>query len=281
MDKWHVAIYAAAFFKREYGKMAAVDWNLIFHNWGIKRVAPTDRNKQAYVLTAEQLAAVLDAGIAPSLERPAKPFEVVTPLDPYKQSVKCSFYFAKRSANANRDPEPRMGRELISDWLQLNENVLIGNIGQTLYAIKLDSVPDMTTEDFTQEIARRSPPSMVLALALKASARPARKIVERNEFVRNPHVVGAALHRAQNTCEMPGCTAKLFERDDGSSYLEVHHIVPLSNKGLDGLDNVAALCPDCHRQQHHSRDRVELRSKLKKHIKSILEPWIKLQTNKQ
>lgn len=260
--------------------MANVDWNLIFDNWGIKSVTPTDKNKQAYVLSAEQHAAIMDAGIAPSLERPAKPFTVVTPLNPYKQSVKSSFYNSKRSAKAHRDPEPRMGRELIRVWLQLNEEVLIGNIGQMLYAIKLDSVADMTTEEVTQEIARRSPSSMVLALALKATAKPARKVVNRSEFVRNPYVVSAAIHRAQNTCEMPSCSAKLFERDDGSSYLEVHHIVPLSEKGLDSLNNVAALCPNCHRQQHHSKDRVTLRKKLKKHIKSILVSWVRLQATK-
>lgn len=260
--------------------MATVDWNLIFDNWGIKSVAPTDKSKQAYVLSAEQHAAIMDAGIAPSLERPATPFAVVTPLNPYEQSVKSSFYYAKRSAEADRDPEPRMGRDLIRVWLHLNDEVLIGNIGRVLYAIKLDSVADMTTEEVTQEIARRSPRSMVLALAIKATARPARMDVKRSEFARNPYVVAAAIHRAQNTCEMPGCIAKLFERDDGSSYLEVHHIVPLSEKGLDGLDNVAALCPHCHRQQHHSKDRVALRRKLKKHIKSIFVPWIRLQATK-
>ncbi|RON41211.1 hypothetical protein BK666_25125 [Pseudomonas frederiksbergensis] len=260
--------------------MATVDWNLIFDNWGIKSVTPTDKSKQAYVLSAGQHAAVIDAGITPSLERPAKPFTVVTPLTPYEQSVKSSFYYSKRSAKADRDPEPRMGRELIRVWLQLHEEVLIGNIGQTLYAIKLDTVADMTTEEVTHEIARRSPSSMVLALALKATARPPKKFVNRSEFVRNPYVVSAAIHRAQNTCEMPSCIAKLFERDDGSSYLEVHHIVPLGEKGLDSLDNVAALCPDCHRQQHHSKDRVALRAKLKKHIKSVLVRWVRLQATK-
>ena len=162
-----------------------------------------------------------------------------------------------------------MGRELIRVWLQVNDAVLIGNIGQTLYAIKIDSVENMTTAEVMQEIARRSPHSMVLALALEAAAGPVRKDVIRSEFARNPYVVAAALHRAQNTCEMPGCVAKLFERDDGSSYLEAHHIIPLSEKGLDSLDNVAALCPHCHRQQHHSRDRVALRMQLKNYIESV------------
>lgn len=249
--------------------MAAIDWSLIFDNWGIKRVGPTDKSRRAYVVTAEQYVAITDAGVLPSEERPGTPFNVATPLDAFSRTVVASFYHAERSDEADRDPEARMGRKIISAWLQKDEEVLIGNIGQTLYAIKLESVAGLTTEEVLQEVARRSPPSMVLALAKKAPVKPAKKTVQRSEFARNPYVIAAAIHRAQDVCEMPGCTAKLFERDDGSAYLEVHHITPLSEKGADSLDNVAALCPHCHREQHHSKDRAGLRKKLKKHIKSI------------
>jgi len=249
--------------------MVRIDWGQIFDRWGVKRVAPTDRNKQAYVLSAEQHATVLAAGILPSQERPATPFTVVTPLEHSRQDVTSSFYYSQRSAEADRDPEPRMGRELIRIWLQVDEEVLIGNIGQTLYAIRLDSVAGMTTEEAMQEIARRSPCSTVLALAQEAMAAPAQRTVQRTEFARNPYVVAAAIHRANNACEMPGCTAALFARVDGSSYLEVHHVVPLSEKGSDRLDNVAALCPHCHRQQHYGKHRVALRGQLQRHIRSL------------
>ncbi|MBU2339240.1 MAG: HNH endonuclease [Alphaproteobacteria bacterium] len=127
----------------------------------------------------------------------------------------------------------------------------------------------MTTEEAMQEIARRSPRSTVLALAQDAMAAPEQRTVQRTEFARNPYVVAAAIHRANNACEMPGCTATLFARVDGRSYLEVHHVVPLSEKGLDRLDNVAALCPHCHRPQHHGKDRIALRGQQQKHIRSL------------
>lgn len=269
MDNWHIATYDTTILAHGWDGTVTVDWSQIFEKWGIKRVARTDKNKQAYVLSAEQHAAVIAAGIAPSRERPATPFTVVTPLDHAQQNVTSSFYYSQRSVQADREPEPRMGRELIRLWLQLHEEVLIGNIGQSLYAIKLDSAAGITTEEAMQEIARRSPRSTVLALAQKAVTRPAWKTTQRTEFARNPYVVAAAIHRANNACEMPGCTATLFARVDGSSYLEVHHVVPLSEKGSDRLENVAALCPHCHRQQHHGKDRVALRRKLQKHIRSL------------
>ncbi len=43
--------------------MAIVDWSLIFDNWGIKRVTPTDKSKSAYVVTTEQEIAIQNAGI--------------------------------------------------------------------------------------------------------------------------------------------------------------------------------------------------------------------------
>ena len=34
----------------------------------------------------------------------------------------------------------------------------------------------------------------------------------------------------------------------GQSYLESHHIKPRAQGGHDSLDNVVALCPNCHRK---------------------------------
>lgn len=249
--------------------MTSFDWNLVFDKWGIKSVRPNDKKKSAYVLSAAQLEAVKDAGITPSSNRPADPFDMETPFDPDKQTVVSSFYHSIRSAEAGRDPEPRMGRELISSWLEEDEEVLIGNIGQKLYAIKIDSVSHMTTEQVMQRFADICPPPIVVALAKKAKTKPVRKPVLREEFARNPIIVAAAIHRAKEQCEMPGCNATLFRRGDGSAYLEVHHILPLSEEGFDSLDNVAALCPSCHREQHHGRDRAALRDRLQKHICSL------------
>ncbi|MBT7455033.1 MAG: HNH endonuclease [Gemmatimonadetes bacterium] len=63
---------------------------------------------------------------------------------------------------------------------------------------------------------------------------------------------------------MPDCGATPFRTDDGRPYLEVHHILPLSEGGEDGMLNVAALCPNCHRAQHHADRRDQLREDLQK-----------------
>lgn len=70
-------------------------------------------------------------------------------------------------------------------------------------------------------------------------------------YLRNPDVVAEVLVRAHGTCE--GCRkpAPFKRRSDGSPYLEVHHRKQLAHGGEDTVANAIALCPNCHRYQHH------------------------------
>ncbi len=70
-------------------------------------------------------------------------------------------------------------------------------------------------------------------------------------FERNPDVVAEALMRVNGICERCKKPAPFLRKNDGTAYLEVHHKIPLSENGLDLLDNVLALCPNCHREIHH------------------------------
>ncbi|EGR2355526.1 HNH endonuclease [Vibrio alginolyticus] len=76
------------------------------------------------------------------------------------------------------------------------------------------------------------------------------KVVETIVYSRSPEVVAETLERANGVCEKCGEDAPFNRKSDGSPYLEVHHIIPLSQSGLDLLSNTIALCPNCHRQAH-------------------------------
>ena len=52
----------------------------------------------------------------------------------------------------------------------------------------------------------------------------------------------------------------LFRSKAGSLYLESHHIIPLSEGGVDHPSNVIALCPNHHREAHYSESALDLRS---------------------
>lgn len=85
----------------------------------------------------------------------------------------------------------------------------------------------------------------------EASKLPTRILVAAEVFLRNPDVVAEALIRASGTCERCRKAAPFNRKSDGSPYLEVHHIKRLADGGEDTLENVQALCPNCHRELHH------------------------------
>lgn len=245
-----------------------ITWKNIFDNYGIKKVTKTDKVKGAYVPNIEQRAAIEAAGITPGLSRPAPTFNVVILFDSKTESVKSSYYYAERSTNARRSPEPRMGHEIISGWLNQADHVVIGNVGTQIFAIKLEGSA-ASDDDVIAEVVRRANRQTVLDRAKESKGKPARKTVQRNDFVRNPYVVAAAILRSNGHCEMPECARALFFRENETPYLEVHHVIPLAEHGDDTLVNAAALCPHCHRELHFGKNRKDRRKGLAAHIASL------------
>lgn len=249
----------------------AAAWNAIFDNFGVKRVTKTDKGKSAYVPTLEQRVAIEAAGIKPGTTRPAPAFDVVVLFDPQVNSVKASYYHSERSDEAMRPPESRMGHGIISTWLNQGDEVVIGNIGSQVFAIKL-TADNVSEESVTQEIVKRASRKTIFARAKQATGRPKRRVVEREEFVRDPYVVAAAILRSNGKCEMPGCACTLFTKDDGNPYLEVHHVEPLGTGGDDTLVNAAAICPQCHRELHFGDQRKAKLRSLKAYITALPIP---------
>jgi 5-methylcytosine-specific restriction protein A len=82
------------------------------------------------------------------------------------------------------------------------------------------------------------------------------------QYRRSEYVRLYALRRAGKNCELCEQEAP-FTRSDGSPYLEVHHIKPLADGGPDTIDNVCALCPNCHRKMHIVSDPDDVSKLLK------------------
>ncbi|HOE63756.1 MAG TPA: HNH endonuclease [Candidatus Sumerlaeota bacterium] len=47
-----------------------------------------------------------------------------------------------------------------------------------------------------------------------------------------------------------------FTKDDGTKYIEVHHIIPLCKGGEDGLWNLSVLCAHHHKMAHYGNERA-------------------------
>lgn len=70
-------------------------------------------------------------------------------------------------------------------------------------------------------------------------------------FIRNPYVAEMAKRQANGICYDCKKQAPFVSKVSGEPYLEVHHTIPLADGGPDTLDNVVALCPNCHRKRHY------------------------------
>jgi 5-methylcytosine-specific restriction endonuclease McrA len=105
------------------------------------------------------------------------------------------------------------------------------------------------------------------ALEEQATTDERRRTVARNEYIRSSEVRRRVLNRSGGKCEW--CLSPGFLVEDGCTYIETHHIVPLSEGGLDTVSNVVALCPNHHREAHHGQKRAELRVGLTERIRQI------------
>jgi 5-methylcytosine-specific restriction protein A len=89
---------------------------------------------------------------------------------------------------------------------------------------------------------------------------PFRMMSEHTVFVRDPKVRAWVLLKSGGRCQ--ACGDMGYETDDGSRFLHVHHMLPLSDGGPDVTDNAVAVCETCHGKLHRWRERHELRSAL-------------------
>ncbi|MDN3695888.1 HNH endonuclease signature motif containing protein [Vibrio cortegadensis] len=84
-------------------------------------------------------------------------------------------------------------------------------------------------------------------------------------YKRSGKVKGWVIRRANKHCELCGDRAP-FDKEDGTPFLEVHHLIRLKDNGPDTVENCAALCPNCHRKLHYSAERVALTEELREKV---------------
>ncbi len=141
---------------------------------------------------------------------------------------------------------------------------------------QLDPVPwavtsyDQKTGDF---VLRRGAAARRFADQFSVPPEPEskaeRRLVSGMSYVRDAVFRDRALERAQGKCEF--CGKPGFTMPDGKVFLETHHVVPLSDDGPDAEDNVAAICPNHHREAHHGSRAAEIRQKLLEHLRKHVQ----------
>lgn len=126
--------------------------------------------------------------------------------------------------------------------------------------------PELTDKEFNQEIRYYSEEDIVSFEDLYAYWK---KQHEGIKVKRNPIVALITKTRAKDNngnycCEL--CGAKSFDQAD----LDSHHMIPLSEGGVDNIYNTICLCPNCHRYAHSGKmtlsQKAQLFEIIRKHI---------------
>ena len=160
----------------------------------------------------------------------------------------------------------------VMQYVEHNIEQRVDKDGQSRNAIVFGLVPTSPTAD---EVPTSEIQEIDLS-SLRALAEPVKEVEPPDEprtsvrtiYLRSEAVRRYALARSQGTCEACGCLAP-FQRDSGEPFLEVHHIDRLADSGPDRVGHVAAVCPNCHRRCHYSRDRLEYNWALRIKIAAI------------
>jgi 5-methylcytosine-specific restriction protein A len=145
------------------------------------------------------------------------------------------------------------------DGVRMNDKLLRFLLipASNVFSIIVDS---QDTESFQR--ASESDLHNLRSKLLREAGKPTKGRLSPREYIRrSKEIVEYAKQRAQGVCEY--CKSKgPFLGCDFLPYLEVHHIFRLADDGPDLPCNVAALCPNCHKEAHFGLGKREMRDKL-------------------
>lgn len=132
------------------------------------------------------------------------------------------------------------------------------------FPLKLVASNDFLEEEFIDRKAEkdartvaRMPKKYIVSKAREIDRVVSEITTTSKTYVRNPIIAQYAKNRAQGYCELCGASAPFAV--DGVPYLEAHHLQLVSEGGKDSIDNISALCPNCHRRMHALRDPEDLK----------------------
>jgi hypothetical protein len=138
----------------------------------------------------------------------------------------------------------------------------ISHIKSAFDIIDLQKIaPAIDDEELNRRVERQRELSPALDSEPEGNQSPGSEQVLVTKIERDPRVKRWVLDNANGICELCNEQAP-FQNKKGRWYLDVHHVVPLKEKGADTINNAVALCPNCHMRCHHSADSQEATNEL-------------------
>lgn len=132
------------------------------------------------------------------------------------------------------------------------------------------SVYDICYENKIKEIKKMSRKNLERLVKEKNNVKTSYRTIKTTTYIRDPYIAEYAKLRADGFCQL--CEEKApFYTKNNKPYLEAHHLKWLSKGGTDTIDNVVALCPNCHRKMHELNNKDDI-----KKLKMVLDEYDKI-----
>lgn len=145
--------------------------------------------------------------------------------------------FNSEGIDVEHSPNARLKKETLRELISKEQVNLLKNNEQVLKELE-EKIKETDNNEYTK--------SVVL-----------------NQFIRSEQIRQFAKIRANGICELCDLSAP-FEDKFGNPFLECHHIIYLAKGGKDTIENVAALCPNCHRKIHNLNLKSDIQKLLNK-----------------
>lgn len=114
-------------------------------------------------------------------------------------------------------------------------------------------------QDKIKKIRKLSKDNLEQIVREKNNVKTSYRTIKTTTYIRDPYIAEYAKLRADGFCQLCGEKAPFYTKNN-KPYLEAHHLKWLSKGGTDTIDNVVALCPNCHRKMHELNDKDDIKN---------------------
>ena len=164
--------------------------------------------------------------------------------------------------------------DLLSAWENNRRNAGLPSLENALRELSVDAkilTHNQTRGAYTlrTDLLENETESAIAQIAASPGIHPEKREYLVEVYARDRGWVRAAKRIFGEYCMVEKC-ANTFIKEDGSRYIEAHHIVPLCEGGEEGIWNLSVLCAHHHRQAHFARkvERVRMRDFLREKVQT-------------
>lgn len=113
----------------------------------------------------------------------------------------------------------------------------------------ISDAPETVSMEPSEKVIRKFTDKEIARRAAVKPVGSTRKTVNETVYYRDPYLKEMVKRIANGKCQLCGNEAPFLDKN-GDPYLEEHHVIRLADGGSDSMENIVAVCPNCHRKMH-------------------------------